>query len=80
MIVNVKNIRSTRRPEVSLTRTVYVVIGSDTIVIDQGRKIMVISRTKQFAVFNVEIVFFTYSRGVTVFSFSHIAFRVFMTA
>ena len=42
MVVNVKNIRSNRNPKVSLTKTVYVVIGSDTITIDRGRKIMVI--------------------------------------
>ena len=60
MIVNVKNIRSTRRPEVSLTRTVYVIIGSDTIVIDQGRKITVISTTQRFAVLNVEIVYYIF--------------------
>ena len=41
MIVNVKNIRSTRNPSVAYTRTVYVTVGSDTIVIDQGRKITV---------------------------------------
>ena len=41
MIVNVKNIRSTGNPSVAYTRTVYVTVGSDTIVIDQKRKITV---------------------------------------
>ena len=41
MIVNVKNIRSTRTPSVAYTRTVYVTVGADTIVIDQERKITV---------------------------------------
>ena len=46
MIVNVKNIRSTRNPSVAYTRTLYVTVGADTLVIDQGRKITV-SNPKQ---------------------------------
>ena len=41
MIVNVKNIRSRGNPSVAYTKTVYVTVGSDTIVIDQGKKITV---------------------------------------
>ena len=41
MIVNVKNMRLGGSNRVSYTRTVYVTVGSDTIVIDQGRKITV---------------------------------------
>lgn len=41
MIVNVKNIRSTKNLNVALTRTVYVIIGDDIIIIDQDKKIMV---------------------------------------
>ena len=38
MIVNVKNIRSTNNPSVAYTKTMYVILGGDIIVIDQGRK------------------------------------------
>ena len=41
MIVNVKNIQSAQNPKVAYTRTVYVMIGNDTITIDQRRKVTV---------------------------------------
>ena len=41
MIVHVKNRQSTRNTKVSLTRTMYVTVGSDKIVVDQNRKITV---------------------------------------
>lgn len=41
IIVHVKNIRSEWNPKVSLTRTMYVLIGNDKIAIERRRKITV---------------------------------------
>ena len=42
LIVHVKNIRSTRNPRVALTRTVYIFVGDDAIIIARNRILTVI--------------------------------------
>ena len=42
IIVHVKNIRSTWNPRVALTRTVYIFVGDDEIVIARHRIVTVI--------------------------------------
>ena len=58
MIVNVKNVQSAQNPKVAYTRTVYVMIGNDTITIGQGRKVTV----------NHKSVYLVYIKG---FSYQH---------